>query len=307
MSLPQAILSLDFAALRTFRLVYQKSSFSAAADELGMNTSSVSYTIERVRRAAGDPLFVRQGGGIVPTDNCRRLIGSVERILAEAEQISPQGAFDPSTAEGEVTVYSVTYPNEVIWPQVLRRLQQEAPGVRLSIIAGFQGYREPLLKGDIDIATTVGSIEVSGVRVIENFLPDEHVCIMDPRHPLARKSVLTVEDFVSFGHVRFEPSPGWMQTPIRYAVEQGFSPKRIFASYHSLDAARIVVGTDLLATLPSRLAWPRRDWLGIAPFDFPTPIRSKMIWTEATYRSPLKSWVRGLLLEEEAKLPAIQF
>lgn len=60
MRIAQEILALDFAALKTLELVYRHGSFAAAATELGMNPSSVSYTIERVRKAANDPLFIRQ-------------------------------------------------------------------------------------------------------------------------------------------------------------------------------------------------------------------------------------------------------
>ncbi|WP_420568803.1 LysR family transcriptional regulator [Thalassovita sp.] len=307
MSLPQDILKLDFAALRTFRLVYQKASFAAAADELGMNASSISYTIDRVRKAAGDPLFVRQGGGIVPTDQCQSLLMHVERILTEAELISGDDNFDPAKAEAEITILSATYANQVIWPQVIQRLRQEAPGVKLFFLSGYQNLPETLSQGKVDIALTVGTVDVSGIRVLKSNLRDMHVCMMNPAHPLASKKVLTVEDYVSVGHIRFEPFPGWLQAPIRYAVEQGFNPERVIASDVAQDLPHFVQGSDLLAALPSRLAWPWRDRLALRPFDFPTPIRNSMFWSEATHRSPVKAWLRGLILEEVEKLPELRF
>ncbi len=304
LSLPKDILNLDFAALRTFRLVYQKGSFTAAADELGMNASSVSYTIDRMRKAAGDPLFVRQGSRIVPTEQCQNILSHVEHILAEAEHLSGTDGFDPATATADIVVFSAAYANQVLWPFVIRRLRREAPGIKLSVIAGFQGAREPLLQGKVDFATTVGSIEISGVHVLENFLPDDHLCMMDPAHPMATKKVLTVEDYVSFGHIRFEPTPGWLQAPIRYAEEQGYKPKRIIGSSNAQDLPFFVEGTDLFAVLPSRLTKHWQDRLALVPFDFPTPIIGKLFWTEATQRSPVKSWLHALVLEEAEKLSA---
>ncbi len=66
--------TLDFAALRCFRMVHALGSFSLAAESLGLSQSSVSYTIARLRDVFEDPLFVRQGGGIVPTDRCVEIV-----------------------------------------------------------------------------------------------------------------------------------------------------------------------------------------------------------------------------------------
>ena len=305
MPLPQDVLNLDFAALRTFRLVFQKASFAAAAEELNVNASSISYTIDRVRKAAGDPLFVRQGGGIVPTDQCQSLLAHVDRILAEAELIAGDDDFDPSTAEAEITILSAAYANQVIWPRVIQRLRREARGVKLSFFSGYQNLPELLLQGKVDMALTVGTLDVKGIRTAASGLTDQHVCIMDPAHPLAAKKVLTVEDFVSSGHVRFEPFSGWRQAPIRYAEDQGFAPERVVATNVATDLNYLVTGTDLLSALPSRLAWPYRDRLALRPFDFPTPINNSLFWSESTHRSPVKAWLRGLLLEEAAKLPEL--
>ena len=273
-----------------------------------MNASSISYTIERIRKATGDPLFVRQGGGIVPTDQCRALMENVGQILSEAEHIAGGDEFDPAKAEGEILVSSSAYAAHVIWPNVIRRLRVEAPGVRLSFFSGSQNLRDLFQERKMDIATTTGqSMNFSGVRILEQYLPDEHVCMMDPSHPIAAKKVLSVEDFVSAGHVRFEPSPGWLQAPIRYAIEHGFQPRRIIASSIAQDLPNFVEGSDLFAALPSRLTWPWQERLALRPFDFPTPIQNSMYWSEATHRSPLKAWVRGLVIEEAGKLPPVTF
>ena len=153
----------------------------------------------------------------------------------------------------------------------------------------------------------MGTVNIKGIRVLKSNLTDQHVCIMEPAHPIAAEKVLTVTDFVSTGHIRFEPFPGWLQAPIRYAVEQGFAPERVIASDVATDLPYFAEGSDLFSSLPSRLAWPWRDRLALRPFDFPTPIRNSMFWPEATHRSPLKSWVRGLLLEEAKKLPELKF
>ena len=72
-----SLLAMDFAALRTLRLLYENRSFTETAEVLGVNQSAVSYTIEKLRRAFSDPLFFRQGGRVVPTERCGIIVATV--------------------------------------------------------------------------------------------------------------------------------------------------------------------------------------------------------------------------------------
>ena len=66
---------IDIGILRTLVLVYDLQSFSAAAKRLDVNQSTISYAIERLRGAFGDPLFVRNGNGVTATERCAALVG----------------------------------------------------------------------------------------------------------------------------------------------------------------------------------------------------------------------------------------
>ena len=85
--------NLDFRALSTFLAVLDEGSVSRAALRLGVTQSAVSHTLERLRQALGDPLFVKSGRGIVPTRYAlqagphirqKRLLASVSRLFRPA-------------------------------------------------------------------------------------------------------------------------------------------------------------------------------------------------------------------------------
>ena len=57
-------LSLDGHTLRTFVMVLDEMSVSRAAEQLGVTQSTVSHTLDKLRAALGDQLFVRYGRGI---------------------------------------------------------------------------------------------------------------------------------------------------------------------------------------------------------------------------------------------------
>ena len=95
--------SIDFAALNVLKLVHDNQSFSVAADKLSTNQSTISYTIERLRKAFEDPLFVRRHGGVVPTDRCREIVVGANAILDRYRSLIEPTRFEPSEAEAAMT------------------------------------------------------------------------------------------------------------------------------------------------------------------------------------------------------------
>ena len=85
------LLNIDFAALRTLSEVKARGSFTGAAEALNLNQSTISYTMERLRRAFNDPLFVRQGGSIVAIAHD---LGIPARFIGTGEGMEDFEAFE---------------------------------------------------------------------------------------------------------------------------------------------------------------------------------------------------------------------
>ena len=66
-------LGLDGNTLRTFLTVLEEASVSKAAIRLGVSQSAVSHTLDKLRLAFDDSLFVRDGRGIIPTAKTQKL------------------------------------------------------------------------------------------------------------------------------------------------------------------------------------------------------------------------------------------
>lgn len=78
--------NLDLRALATFLVVLDEGSVSRAAVTLGVSQSAVSHTLERLRQALGDPLFVKSGRGITPTRYAQQAGPHIRQVLGSAEQ-----------------------------------------------------------------------------------------------------------------------------------------------------------------------------------------------------------------------------
>ena len=213
-------LNLDFNTLRTLRHVFRLGSFSAAAATIGVKQSTVSYTIDRLRKALDDPLFVRQGGKNVPTDRCRALIPMIDRIVAEAENIEYQGIFDPARVKARFSIICSAFGERVLLPKVLRRVRQEAPGLRLDLEQRHHGTAEHLLEGRADLALVFSEINENGIYGHPRLYVDHPVCVMAPDNPLVGKT-LSPEDISSGRHVTGRLWANWKQPYIAAAEKMG--------------------------------------------------------------------------------------
>ncbi|MCC6196175.1 MAG: LysR family transcriptional regulator, partial [Burkholderiales bacterium] len=91
---------IDVKLLRLFDELYRTRSVSRAAEALGQSQPTVSIWLARLRRELGDPLFVRAGGGMLPTP---RADGLIDRVRAALELLNGlaggEPTFDPRTAK----------------------------------------------------------------------------------------------------------------------------------------------------------------------------------------------------------------
>jgi len=143
--------SLDLAALSMLSLVFDKKSFSGAAESLGISQSTVSYTVEKLRKTFNDPLFVRQGGKIVPTLRCEDLVVEARLILEQYNSMVSAAEFDPATAKATLRISSNYYERVVLLPGLIREIRKQAPQIHLLMIPAQQTGSEQLSKGETDV------------------------------------------------------------------------------------------------------------------------------------------------------------
>lgn len=299
----QNLLSLDFAALRTLRMVHSHGSFSRTAEELGQSQSTVSYTISRLRDVFGDPLFVRQGQGIVPTPRCSEIVAQASDLIDRFEALATPQEFDPAVAKLDIGLACNYYERVTIVPEVADILRREAPGIRLRIISSTDRGPGQLVRSETDIL--IGPVQISDPNYYKRSLfLEDYVCIMDPDNPLA-KAPLSVEDFTSAPQVVVNYG-GTFQSRFLSAMEyEGHQANTVMEVPSPANLHRIIRGTDMIATVPARLAYTFRDTVVSTPCPIPATIPIDMFWTARTHTSPPHMWIRSLIAQAAAnsKLP----
>lgn len=282
--------SLDFAALRCLRMVHEQGSFSRAADSLGMGQSSVSYVISRLRDVFGDPLFVRQGSGIVSTERCVEIVAQTGRMVDEFEALAAPRVFDPATSTLRVGLSCNFYERVTILPELIRVLRSEAPGIRLNIIPSQVRGREQLMRGESDML--IGPIRIEDVGYYRRTLfSDDYVCIMDHSNPLA-KAPLGMGDYATAPQVVVNYG-GTFRSRFLVELEQmGCELNTVIELPSPANLPDILIRTDMIATVPRRTAAAFRSDVAVVECPVKARISIDLQWTPRTHVSAAHIWLR---------------
>ena len=260
-------LSIDFSALRTLCSVYSQNSFSGAAELLDMSQSTVSYTIDRLRRAYNDPLFVRQGGSMSPTQRCEEIVIAAEIILDQYSSMVQPTEFDPSSAKESIRISSNYYERVTVLPPLAKALRERAPGIQLQMLQSLTEGHEQLKVGKTDILLTPIAIRDSGFYT-RTLFGDRYVCVLDRDNPLA-KAPLTEDAFCGADHALVSYGGKWRPFYQAELEKSGRSIRAALTIPSPENMSGLLAGTDLISTIPSRIAGNITDRLVIRNCPFP--------------------------------------
>jgi len=287
--------NLDFKALQVLKLVYELGSLSSAAAKLGQNQSSVSYTIERLRSAFGDPLFVRAGRGVDPTLRCREIITGVEKMLDQMAELARSPDFDPALSEDVITISCNHFERSVLLPPLIRRIQSEAPSMKLMILQSMVKGHSQLNRGECDIF--LSPIQASFENLYQQkLLEDSYVVVADADNSMIGDE-LTLEQYGKCKHVAVTYEGGWRALYSDEIEAEGVVLDIVVEMPSSGDLHRTIVGTDLILTLPSILGRLLPANLRILPSPFETGVSLYQFWNNRTHHSPAHRWVRNIFAE----------
>ena len=108
---------IDLHLIRVLNTVLTERSVSKAALRLGMHQPAVSAALRRLRDLAGDPLLVRSGSGMAPTDAGLRMIAPSALVLREAEMLfSSARSFDAATSTVSFRLSASDYLDPLFCP-----------------------------------------------------------------------------------------------------------------------------------------------------------------------------------------------
>jgi DNA-binding transcriptional LysR family regulator len=132
--------------LAVFEAVARRGSFTAAASELGVKQSTLSYTIGQLERKLGVPLLARTTRSVAATDPGRRLLeilGPAMRDLREELERLQEAS---ETVAGTVRLTMIPAAFDSVVRPTLSSFCQRYPDVRLEISTN-EGFNDIVAEG----------------------------------------------------------------------------------------------------------------------------------------------------------------
>lgn len=288
--------AIDLNLLVVLRSLLRERHVTRAASAVGLSQSATSHALARLRELCGDPLLVRRGKSFELTPRAARLLPILERGLSDLQAVvSAEPGFDPTTARRVFTLAMADYQLAVLLAPLLRELERVAPNVDLSVVA-FPNLAEMLEDGSVDLAL-VSRAQFSGPFPIQDLFSDGFVCAVRMDHPRV-KTRLSLDTYVSLRHVVVAPS-GTPGSLVDTELARRGIRRRVAVRVSSFLVAPLVVAeTDLVATLPARLARREAPHYGLRLLPPPLPLPEftlAMAWHPRLEHDPAQRWLRDFV------------
>ncbi len=286
--------NLDMAALQTLRTVFDTASFTQAAALLGVNQSTISYTVDRMRQIFNDPLFIRSGRGVVATERCAEIVEGAREILSQIDSLRQPQAFDPAAASFNVVIALDHAERAILMTRVVRYLHRTAPEVTVQLIYGHRSGHPRLRDGLCDLLLTPDDHD-SPTLYRRRLYRDSYVCVVDRENPLAQTGI-SLAQYTQARHVLVS-CEGMRRPPyVTWLEREGLPFEPVIDLTSTGEIPRFVRGTDLVATVCSRLAATYDDRIAVIAAPFDQQIDTYMYWTSRTHRAERMRWIRDLVV-----------
>src|SRR5262245_35834507 len=245
--------SFDLNLLRVLDALLAAGTVSGAARRLDLSQPATSAALSRLRTALRDPVLVRKGNRMVATPLAEELRPRLGRILRDiGDALSAATAFDPATTERHFRIGANDYATLVLLAPLTQRLRQLAPRATLEILPYDAEPDAGLISHELDLVVADGWM-LRGVHDLETLFHESFVSIARSDHPrLSRRPALT--EFLAEDHALISfrgVTPGVVDSALGAL---GHTRRVALTVPHYLVAPMIVARTDLIMTLPSRVA-----------------------------------------------------
>ncbi|BEV14590.1 LysR family transcriptional regulator [Herbaspirillum sp. DW155] len=292
--------AVDLNLLKTFIVIWELRSLTAAADRLHLTQPAVSHALRRLREMFDDPLFVRSTSAMVPTETAIRLHEPIARALGIInEALHSHASFDPATATRTFHLVMSDMSCSHVLPLLMEELAHAAPHVSLEVQQmAMENLGAAMRNGDIDLAFGYlpGLPEDCQSQLV---LYDDYVCMLRKTHPLAGQP-LTMDNLLQLRYVYASTNTTGHQ--LAEDVLRNAGARRDFALRmpHFTVAPQIVRNTDLALFLPRSIAERHNLDEACVLLDLPLemPRIPVSLYTHARFAADSGiQWLRSLLIE----------
>jgi DNA-binding transcriptional LysR family regulator len=292
--------SVDLNLLLHFDALMRAANVSRAADLIGISQPAMSAALSRLRQLFGDPLLIRSGHAMTPTERALELHRLFEPLLAQWQQATEEReAFAPKRASRTFTLLATDYIQFLLLPPLSDAIAREAPSIRLNVLPTNPIKTLQLLETN-QVELAIGHYEDPPETLRTRPLFNENaVCVIRKGHPALQRP-WTVDTYASLEHMRVTSSTaGTFAAALAHSLQSRDLDLKVPLTLSSYLAAPYVAArTDLVATLPRSVAQAIAPSLPLVMLPLPLTVRDINIavyWHQRHHADPAHRWLRERL------------
>lgn len=286
----------DLNLLITLDVLLAEGNVARAAQRLHLSPSAMSRSLARLRETTGDPLLVRAGRGLVPTPRALKLRDQVGRILQDAtEVLRPDEKLNFKQLVRTFTVRSSEGFVENFGPELIARVSEKAPGVRLFFVQKPNKDSAPLRDGIVDLETGIVEKTTAPELRVQALFRDRYIGVVRAGHLLSQGAI-TPSRYATGQHI-YVSRLGLDKGPIDEALRQFELERKVVTIVGGFSTAlSLARASDMIASVPGRHTRNLRAGMFSFPLPFSTPeITISMLWHPRMDGDTAHRWIRGCL------------
>jgi len=289
---------IDLNLLISLQVLLEEKNVSRAAEQLYITQPAMSKTLSRLRQLFDDPLFTRSSHGMQPTPKALELTEDLGRILQGITQLVTDSNFDPGTFSGEITLALSEYIGVALLPQLARKLQTQAPLLRIRAITRVENQLEELALGNLDFAVHIQQASYSNEYRVHELGGSPPALLIRENHPLTGGKI-SWQGLSQYPMIRLYVSD-WEQLEILQRNSDAISPmlEHLQGSLeisHLLTALEVLRHTDYFMPAPAYILQNEDATRGITALPVPREgdysLNYALVAHNRTANSPMHNWL----------------
>jgi DNA-binding transcriptional LysR family regulator len=245
---------------------------------------------------------------MVLTPVAEGLVAPVRDILLQIRgTLGSKPQFDPATATRHLSLAVSDYVTEILMADVLRLARCEASHITFELRPVGRRASEDLESGELDFLIAPEGY-VSSSHPTEVLFEDTYTCVVWSGNKAIGKA-MTLEQYLDLGHVVVNVAGN--EPPSNYDeqfLRRSNFKRRAEVSVPTFSLApQLVVGTDRVATITTRLAAKCAEILPLRLLPLPIampPMVEMLQWHKVHEYDPAHAWFRRLLKGVVQTLPS---
>jgi DNA-binding transcriptional LysR family regulator len=302
----------DLNLLRVLDALLRENSTVRAGQRIGLSQPAVSAALARLRAALGDPLFVRVGQKLEPTDFALSLAQPLHETLSDIESyLSGPRPFDPAQARDRFRISGSDFFTEMLMPQLGDHVARHAPGILLQMVDLVpDNHIAPLESYEVDLAL-LPQLECPSWIDWQPLFSSGFVVIARRDNPhltdlrLAPEEAFPVDLLCTLGHIVFSPEGQIAAMADKALAKAGYKRRVVMTLPVFYGVFSAVASSDHIAFVPEQMADRMVHKLPITIYRPPIPMprpQIGMVWHKRASNMPAHRWLRAQITQLMAPL-----